>query len=410
MSYTRSNTVTSAGEYRRIRKKKNMADEVTVQDRSLTETSEATYGENPNWRRQIRLQQNATTTLVGTVFQNRVIESYASWFCEKLVKKPSDPTGTVYDVYYSGLIGSYHMGTLDAPSSVSVTTADNLAKRYFLRKLIQSQRNFQSGVFLGELRETLAMLRRPAKAMRESIDSYHRTAKKRARRERTQKRKNRAVRDTWLEYSFGWVPMMSDVKSGAEALARYGQRLRWPGEYLIGRGDADNLDEVIVQSNVTSAGCYYKHYKKSWSAARVKYNGMTTSIPVNPITSAASIFGFMPRDFLPTIWELIPYSFLVDYFTNIGEMIEGYAWQRAGLRWSAKTIVRYRRMHVLCYPTTPQGGYAIRTAVPSSTYHESKSVARDTYNGTFVPSITFQVPGMGSLKWLNIAALARLRR
>jgi hypothetical protein len=41
----------------------------------------------------------------------------------------------------------------------------------------------------------------------------------------------------------------------------------------------------------------------------------------------------------------------------------------------------------------------------------SKStVSRGPYNGTFVPSLTFEIPGLGSGRWLNIAALVAARR
>jgi hypothetical protein len=407
MSYTKSDTLTSKGTYWKYRERKNASTVKTTTDRSLTQTSSATLGENPNWRKQVRLQQNATTSLSGVVYQRRVVLSEANVWCEKTNKKSSDPTGTYYDVYHFGLPSSYHMSVLDSPSSASTTAADNKAKMYFLRKLMESQRTFQGGVFLGELRETLRQLRNPAKALRNSIDSYRREAKKRLRREKNYRRANRAIRNTWLEYQYGWAPLMSDVKSGAEALARYGQKLRYPGIFLVGRGDIDsNLDFVRTQNTASSNGCSFKYIKDTWSAASVKYYGMTTSIPVNPITSAASIAGVMPRDFLPTVWEIIPYSFLVDYFTNIGDMIQGYAWQRAGLRWSTKTTIQYRRMSVSSRSYLPATNYAIRASVPSETFHESKMVTRNVYNGTFIPSITFEIPGFGT-KWMNLAALAR---
>lgn len=228
----------------------------------------------------------------------------------------------------------------------------------------------------------------------------------------TPKRKNRAVRDTWLEYQYGWGPLMSDVKSGAEALARYGQKLRYPGQYLVSRGNVDsNLDEVLTTNLSTNNGCSFRYNKLAWSAADVKYYGYTKSIPVNPITSAANIFGLMPREFLPTVWELIPYSFLVDYFTNIGDMIQGYAWQRAGLKWCSKTTRQRRHLRVTSYAATPALNYEIVAAQPSETHHESKLVTRiKDYTGVFVPDFTFEIPGFGSTKWLNIAALARLRR
>jgi len=203
MTYTRSSTTTQIGSYTKVRERKNTTPITSVSGRNLVSTDSATYGTNPNWRKQVRLNQNATTSLDGELYQQRQVIREADVFCMKTNKKASDPTGTYYDVYHFGLVSSYHMDSTINPSSVSTSLANNLAKAAFLKKLIKSQRTFQGGVFLGELREALHMLRRPAKSLRESINSYHRTAKKRARKELTPKRKNRAVRDTWLEYQYG---------------------------------------------------------------------------------------------------------------------------------------------------------------------------------------------------------------
>jgi hypothetical protein len=42
--------------------------------------------------------------------------------------------------------------------------------------------------------------------------------------------------------------------------------------------------------------------------------------------------------FLPTVWDLIPYSFVVDYFTNIGDYLSGLSLRFSDVSWGCKTV------------------------------------------------------------------------
>jgi len=120
---------------------------------------------------------------------------------------------------------------------------------------------------------------------------------------------------------------------------------------------------------------------------------------------------------LPTAWELIPFSFLVDYFTNVGAVIEGVGTGTVGLAWGCKTQKQESKTVIQAVIDSAAHNAIIGKGRWSGHVSGSGEVA--TYsivNRTPVNTISagfgdfvFKVPGATSLKWLNIAALFTLR-
>jgi len=45
------------------------------------------------------------------------------------------------------------------------------------------------------------------------------------------------------------------------------------------------------------------------------------------------VLGFNLEEFVPTIWEIIPFSFVVDYFANVGEMLSLHTTDLSWVDW-----------------------------------------------------------------------------
>jgi hypothetical protein len=361
-----------------------------------------TFGANtPNWRESLRDGIDATTTMNGSKSALRVTPGLLKF------RKDILPPGT-----YIWLTGTQFL-TLSLPSgdpsSVDTTNATSFALGKFQQKLNQVGTAIQGGVVIGELGQTLQMIRYPAQGLRRLVDVsrdvlWRIRAQRRIAALASHKRavmKNLA--DAWLELQFGWRPFLNDIKSGVDALDKYRQGQGVDTHRITAKHTtkSDSADSTGVQGQ---SYAFVNTHSTTTERCDAIYRGAVRVEAVDPQTLTAKLVGFDPRSFLPTAWELLPYSFLIDYFTNISGIIYGFSNLGIRLAWSNVTTrqILERRDWTSEYFQNPgvsvTGSYA--EVVSSKT-----RVVRAKYTGYGIPPLAFTIPSFRSLKWLNIAAL-----
>lgn len=372
-----------------------------------------TKGDNiPNWRWRIANGIDATTLLVGEEYQ----ANNPFWAVTTVFQYNKGTPQAVGAISLSEASGTFCDGgyAIQDPASLSTVLADNAAKTKFVAKCREVQRSFQGGVFLGELRQTLRMIRNPAKALREGLQDYlTRIRARKGRLGRGRARKTNArkfLADTWLEYSYGWRPLLSDVEDGAKALANL-QRMHPLHQAVSAYGeDVRVFYNALGQHGHATASFLMNQTAKS--SVKVIYRGAIRVNPSSQPLMAQKLFGVSLTDFVPTAWELVPYSFLVDYFTNIGNIIDAWSFGRGNLSWSNQTVIReyinsYHSPVSINHSTATTTTYQFIRA-PTAVYSH-RLINRQTYLGNFIPVFQWQLPG-SSTKWINLGALLASKR
>ena len=388
-----------------------------------------TFGENPDWRTDIARGTQAATVLD----------------CTGTRVRPGRVNATSYQDYYSGgkwytgtgsVVGSYVRGTtFDGTAPTLPTIGQDLANHRALTQLVRKITNahvaVQGGVLAGEYAETVRLFRGRLKPFYFSLRKYGRAVKraaaqakrppKRGRRGNGRRRRRRppsrqrilteAVANTWLEYSFGWAPLISELDSISQYLSDlYKQEGRNLSQQVVATG-YEEISGVGTDHAFTSGayGCTLRGRAYKTRTCKVKYHA---SIRVDDWGKwVHRDLGFGMGQFLPTIWELIPYSFLVDYFTNVGDMIEAVSVNYSRVRWKTKTTIYRDKVKHFTW-MLPKVDTAIRKYRQyfSSTpfVQTTETVFRSPYYGSLIPDFRFEIPGL-SMKWLNIAALAEIK-
>jgi hypothetical protein len=395
-----------------------------------TLTSSVTVGDNiPNWKYLISKGLCATTSMLGTVM--RVIKAQEGHYHAYWKMVPDNAAATNYEIREDLGIGYFGIPAPTFPNAgnlslLPLATADNRALARYNEKVASVNRQFQGGVFLGELAEALHGIRHPAEALFKGIESYSSAATKlrrtyvkskadflslsRNRRRKVARSFSDAATGLWLEKSFHWLPLMYDIQGAFSALQH---TLDQTTRQFVKASATDVQSKTNVLSSFTGPRIYTGVLSKIDSVgASVKYYGMVRVGPRVSFVPDLKALGFDPRSFIPTIWELIPYSWAIDYFTNIGDVLYGLSYGGSDVMWSSKGTKQWARR-------SQRAGLDSTKPVPTSGWHfvalygnmkesevdtEAAYITRSVFNGPYTPGLDYKIPGL-SLKWLNLGAV-----
>lgn len=185
-----------------------------------------------------------------------------------------------------------------------------------------------------------------------------------------------AASSAWLEYTYGWKPLLNDVYNGARTLARL-HSLDYAREFTeYGRGKGKAV--VIPPVNWTFNGSAETIH---WLGVRYRFTGGRPSY--------ATALGMLNP--LEVAWELLPYSFVVDWFIPIGD----YLSQLGSISDSHVFVKGYE-----CNVNTVAGSYELdlRTSSVHSTYTSRKSAGWSYRYFTRSPLSGFPAPQMKPVK------------
>lgn len=233
------------------------------------------------------------------------------------------------------------------------------------------------------------------------------------------------VASTWLEYAFGLAPLISDTRKAAEALARF--QFEQTSDFkrrerITGRGHSE---KVTYTTGLTPAGSTWVQTRRSFrttTTRKVQYIcgiGSSLEADFGSIDRLVQLLGFKPMDWIPAAWEVVPWSWLVDYFTNVSDILDAAATSTADVKWAVKTTTDETVLEYICSPDIPAtkvtmaGNYPWVTASISGTgggyKFVRKTVTRTPHVELGVPPLVFSLPGQAG-QFANMAAVLLQRK
>jgi hypothetical protein len=366
--------------------------------------------DNPGWRRMIATGGAPFGALTGR--RTKSYETYARFKHRDLPIQFVNGRWQQNYSYQYVAEGHFAMESISYPNEV--TRIVNSAKAKYIQKAANMRRSVQGGVVLGELKETLHMIQDTAHLLGRGLTGYFSALKKgrRSLRKSSKKTKLNFLRQQYLQYTYGWGPLTSDIKAGAEAVARL--RLSRPERSLVRVHEAGDNFVRETPTNFTignhNVGCNIRI--RDITDCHI-YGAYDTSVPES--NSPATLFGLSMKDFVPTIWELIPYSFLVDYFTNIGTIIEAFSYVNTGLIYSGMTTVNSREASLgNILPTLTNQAVDLNPLNPKPGIEETFYTGKNAWktqkisrikNPDLYPTFSSKLDKMNARRVLNIVAL-----
>lgn len=388
-------------EYReRYAKDGEWSDWISMGNGNLTATdTRSDPGPVPDFKQRIASHVSATTVLTGTKHTIRINNGSSAHVVRMLSLNPDNYVETEIRGNF-GFIGQ----GLDGPSDFFMSDVKAATIMKMVSKIRSANTSLQGLVSAGELGESLRLLNSGGKNLRRGFTDYLNDITRIARRS-SPRHLMSTVGQRWLEWSFGWKPIISDIEDAASAVSAI---VRGTDPRILVRSGTTSSQNVTTTLDTYTIPGYDLDVT---SMRRYTYGCKMygcVSVTLNPYLAAAHQFGFELDEFIPTVWELIPYSFLADYFVNLGAIVSAYAVNTSNVKWMNFGELRRADLLAVIDPrffSVPGWDYPTRTISLGAPFqYRWDEVSRGPYLGDYVPPLVFKIPGCGT-QWLNIAAL-----
>ena len=158
-------------------------------------------------------------------------------------------------------------------------------------------------------------------------------------------RSPKQISEAWLNANFGWLPFLNDIRNFANAVKDLDKRLKQlkkdNGKWVYRGGPVHSTSNVEVLEDSSSWGFFPGYYiyladrtgatssrrfvtrtekQDIWFTARFKYHVPDSSGFRWKASAYAMLFGLTPSPSM--VWELTPWSWLIDWCSNAGEIVE----------------------------------------------------------------------------------------
>lgn len=264
---------------------------------------------------------------------------------------------------------------------------DNAAIAFVTNQAIADAKaeSFDALTFAAELGSSSKMI---ALRINQVFNLAHKAGRK-ALRENGVHKQSVAFHNYWLELRYGWGPLVSDINGIMRSLHER--------PYVRNEGRASVTEDLSASSSPKVTSLAAVKYTGTWSRTGTRtYRGFALS---------TGRFGHSP-EFRPfqTAWELVPFSFVVDWFLDVGSAIQAATpIPGVDIRASGYSV---KEEYELSYDlsVSAQPGYTV-TATPGKDRYTEKYYSR-TPSGAVIPRF---YPNLSTPKLVDIGALVLQR-
>lgn len=266
----------------------------------------------PNFRQRVAQGEVIVNYMTQTTTERHAITGTKGHFHDVYVFSPYSCTMEVIEYDGGGIIKPFplpnrqvqHREVVFDKASLHIEAATQA------RSLV-AEPTFAGATFVAELSDAVQLFRSPLRAMKDLLHDIKTDQRKAARKYRGLPLAS-FISKHWLWYRYGIMPIVYDMRDASEALTTLEG---WGPPRITVRGkskDQGTASEIEHGTNVTA-----------WSVEREVETSAEYSVRTGIIYeySGENTFGVSLADVPNALWELVPFSFVVDWFGNVNNYI-----------------------------------------------------------------------------------------
>jgi hypothetical protein len=299
------------------------------------------------------------------------------------VHREDSINGPLY--FTNPMLGGQHATPISLFSDSEMKSAINVAATQ-----AWSQSNGNDAQILtdiGEMRQTLAMFRQPMSAIQPLLRAI-----KNSRKARLVSNVGQGALQTatglWLQYRYGIRPLVSSVNSVVKALneIRVKKRKTYRGKYNLNRSNSIPFD-------LPDQGMVHQCRESQSDVINIR-----AGILIEELVSLRTSLGVDASGMLALPWELVPFSFVADWFVNVGSFLTAIspALTKSPLgTWY--TIQREQRRLIEMLGTTTSPGSGISVVRGATGTRVATFLSKSRVVGLPFPSLAFKPQALGNV-------------
>jgi hypothetical protein len=361
---------------------------------------------NPKWRDQVRNALPATTHCDGVAYTFDPVFLTAGYSYYSSSTPNVETVGEWFGHH------SMNLPVLQATPAAIITEIHNRCIRKFISACEATRSSVEAGQDFGEWKQTIESIIRPMSSARKTITDHYERLTKASRRYRAWDvpSRKKALADSYLEWTFGFKPLAIDIAQGYEGLKKRFNRMT--NIVTVSAGATGTHTGSNQTFNVSGQSLNVQGTKKSVSKYQERMKG-GYRVGLQPDGSLLPVDVLQIRtldDFKITAWDLLPYSFLIDYFTNIGDIIHASTAVSANVVWGNSTVRRqtidtYQWKVIPDFLHNPSITYTENYCKSGDSIASATSFTRDALTpAQLIPEFRFSIP-TSAKPWLNMLAL-----
>lgn len=211
---------------------------------------------------------------------------------------------------------------------------------------------------------------------------------------KSKKNLNKTAAEKWLEFSFMWAPLLEDIKTLIKGIK--------PIQGIYVKGYSTVSDSKLRVTDIFSSVSLNGQYNSNFSERRVKCTVKLFVTIDDPLVALQSEMGFLTP---VSAWNIIPFSFVVDWFFKVGAFIERICTPGKTITGGSTTTLVNDKVTDYGLKYGRYGTRSDNTIVWYTNAGSGITVATQKYYRTLgVPSPFFITTCFNQLSWWNLTA------